>query len=317
VSELAVILFNETRWESRYQVLKRFIALKSELIEVLNICELMSEWKDTVGDFLSKAFFVRCAGYLHYLKEMNKVSKFYQTVKFPTGCFVPLMILHLMQFSTPSTEMDPPYLLDFKSTMNKAVGKYMFKPIICENNNFLKASLLHPEVALIVCREVSSKMIATCFDSIYEDALALEDEKERITNSMFIKLSLKYYNENIIGSSVSLPLVLPWARLFENGCLIETSHLQFWHQVANNGLEFHNAKCCHLLKVVSLLLAQPAGESIDESTFSSVGGTMRRDRLSLSPNTIEQITILRMFIRNFKWNPTAIQEWLELHNKNK
>jgi len=60
-----------------------------------------------------------------------------------------------------------------------------------------------------------------------------------------------------------------------------------------------------------MLLAQPAGESIDESTFSSVGSTMRKDRLSLDPTKIEQITIILTFILNFKWDPKQLHEWFE------
>jgi len=65
------------------------------------------------------------------------------------------------------------------------------------------------------------------------------------------------------------------------------------------------------LKAAAMLLAQPAGESIDESTFSSVGATIRKDRSRLAPMKIEQITIIRVFIRNFKWNPQNLHEWFE------
>jgi len=96
-----------------------------------------------------------------------------------------------------------------------------------------------------------------------------------------------------------------------NGSINGFNHLDFWKEVATKRLHFHNAKCHHLLKVASMLLAQPAGESIDESVFSSVGATMRKDRSALSPMKIEQITTIRMFIRNFKWNPNHLHQWFE------
>jgi len=74
-----------------------------------------------------------------FSKKMNRVSLFYQTQKFPTGCFVPLMILYLMDLSKPNKQMDAPYLLDFKNCLYSAIKEYMYKPILTTKNNFFKS----------------------------------------------------------------------------------------------------------------------------------------------------------------------------------
>ena len=62
--------------------------------------------------------------------------------------------------------------------------------------------------------------------------------------------------------------------------------------------------------MASMVLAVPAGESVDEFTFSSTQRTFTVDRNSLSPSQLEQITVVRMFIRNFGWSPTDLAVWL-------
>ena len=147
LSELSLFLYNETRWESRYKVVKRFEELKESIVEIFNKIDQLGEMKQIVDDFLEDSFFSRLSSYLCFLREMNQISLFYQTQRFPTGCFVPLIILHLMNISTPNKAMDPPFLFSFKETLQSAVKYYMFEPILEENNNFLKASLLHPGIA--------------------------------------------------------------------------------------------------------------------------------------------------------------------------
>ena len=60
-----------------------------------------------------------------------------------------------------------------------------------------------------------------------------------------------------------------------------------------------------------MVLALPAGESVDEFTFSSTQRTLTAARNSLSPTHLEQITVVRMFIRNFGWSPQDLGVWLE------
>jgi hypothetical protein len=306
--ELGLILFNETRWEGRYKTLSRFIELEESLVDFFSKSELLKHWQLNVQDFLESTFFTRCKAYLVFLKEMNSVSLFYQTQKFATGCFVPLMILHLLKFTTPNEYMDPKYLFEFKTALHNAVHEYMFKPICQKENTFLKSSLMHPGIAPFICHHLNSELIRECFEAIINDALTLCNDKEEDDFS-FIKLSLEYYQKHFIGTSLTLPDQLPWQSLFEKGEINGYSHMDFWKQVVT--VNKFGGKCSHLIQVAAMLLAHPAGESIDESAFSGVGSTMRKDRSRLSPHRIEQISIIRSYIRNFKWNPQKLQEWME------
>ena len=63
-----------------------------------------------------------------------------------------------------------------------------------------------------------------------------------------------------------------------------------------------------------MLLAQPAGESVDEFAFSSSGMTLTKERTCLAQMTVEMLTVIRMYIRNFSWTPGAIDAWVRSHS---
>jgi hypothetical protein len=196
--------------------------------------------------------------------------------------------------------------------LHNAIREYMFKPICEKVNTFLKSSLLHPGIAPIIYSYLDSELIKSCFETIINDALTLCNDKEDDDIS-FIKLSLEYYQSHFINQCFTLPDQLPWKTLFDNGKINEYSHMDFWKGIAQDNK--FSGKWEHLIQVAAMLLAHPAGESIDESAFSGVGSTMRKDRSRLSPHRIEQISIIRSYIRNFKWNPQKLQEWMENQNQ--
>jgi hypothetical protein len=101
LAELTVVLYNETRWEGRFLVLSRFLALGESLPILINSpCVL--EQRRTVADFLTCTFFDRIRLYLPFLSKMNDVSLLYQTQKFPTGHLVPLCAFELLRLFGPS-----------------------------------------------------------------------------------------------------------------------------------------------------------------------------------------------------------------------
>jgi len=88
--------------------------------------------------------------------------------------------------------------------------------------------------------------------------------------------------------------------------------LEFWQAIANNReLSPNEFGGSFLLPVASMLLALPAGESVDEFTFSSSQRTLTKDRNSLSTAHVEQITVIRMFIRNWGWSPAQLASWID------
>jgi hypothetical protein len=61
-----------------------------------------------------------------------------------------------------------------------------------------------------------------------------------------------------------------------------------------------------------MLLAMPAGESYDECVFSASGRVLTKDKNALSPLRLEQIVVIVMFIRNFGWSHTQLNEWMKM-----
>ena len=59
-----------------------------------------------------------------------------------------------------------------------------------------------------------------------------------------------------------------------------------------------------------MLLATPAGESVDEFSFSSSQRTLSKERSSLLATNVEQITVVRMFIRSFGLTFKHVDDWM-------
>ncbi len=269
---------------------------------------LVTELRMKVADFLRAAFFVRLGQYLPYLRSMNDVSLLFQTQSFPTGCVVPLCVRYLQKLMEPSSdEVVPKFLADFKSSFSNAVETAMAGPLFEKSNCFLKASLFHPGIAPFLPCFVPEHVLEECWEAIACDMEAISTK-----NLDYSSLSLSKYRKWIKSLCV-LPMPdVVLALLKDGGFYAGYRPLEFWQAIANNremiANEFGGS---FLLPVVSMVLALPAGESVDEFTFSSSQRTVTKDRNRLSPTHIEQITVIRMFIRNFGWSPTQLGVWLE------
>jgi hypothetical protein len=71
-----------------------------------------------------------------------------------------------------------------------------------------------------------------------------------------------------------------------DGSFLGQNHLGYWKSIVENkiaGAHF----LASLVPVAALLLAQPAAEAIDESSFSAAGQILTKHRVSLSPVTVE------------------------------
>jgi hypothetical protein len=101
----------------------------------------------------------------------------------------------------------------------------------------------------------------------------------------------------------------PWVTLHADGTFRGMTFLGFWRTVAKDNT-FCSGFLTPLLRVAAMMGSIPAGESIDEVTFSSTGGTMQKNRASLGVSRIEQITVIRMFIRRQKWDPMGFARFL-------
>ena len=319
--ELATILYNDTRWEGRFQLVDRAIELEEAIVDNhdLQLLDLVTEQRKTVPDFLLHNYFLRLKAYRPLLSDLNNVSKLYQTQSFPTGCFVvPLSRWAELRATSTNSDMEPAYLATFKAAFRRAIRKYLVDPVILEPNLYLKAALMHPGVARVVESFVDPAVITNTFKAIADEAVGLEPE----TNSMdegddlvdedrsFFSASLSRYRKKIVGTAVDLDEKFDWAPLKENGTFGGVSHLGFWASVATREAEEAN-RLNPLLPVAAMLVALPAGEAVDEFSFSSTQRTLSKERNSMSGVTLEMITVVRMFIRNSGIHPEKLFEWID------
>ena len=301
LSEYVMVTYNDTRWEGRYRLVSRFRDLQATLCGVFEGDPFLDQLRESVDDFLKASFFARCAAYVTVLERLNSVSLFYQHQSFPTGCFVPLLV-QFMLCATISTQMDPQFVIDFKTAFHNALKEKMGW-ILTTPNNFLKAALMHPGVAKTLRGFVSKQVVEECTDSILSDACSLESAD----NDEFRKLAFKKYLEQL-GDVIQFPSieVFPWHALSARGESNGIDHLSFWRAAGQN-----RGPLSFLVGVAAMLLAMPAGESVDEVTFSSTGATMTKERNRLSLMNVEQITVIRMFLRRYKWNPSKLDVFVK------
>ncbi len=308
LQELSFVLFNDTRWEGRYRALKRTLELKDSLLTNEDILRspVVLEQRKIVDDFLTLDYFVRLENYLPVIQSMNDVSEFYQTQRFPVGCFVPLLTKFLEHVTRPKENMEPTFLCAFKASMHSAVKQYLSDPVLCTVNNFLKSSLFHPTVAALVRGLVTEQVFDACVASIKEDAIALDEDC-----GPFFEPAMCHYLEKVVGPKLEFDHAFSWEGLKKDGTFRGTSHMQYWKTVASG----NDRKIGNLIGTAAMLLALPAGESIDESSFSSSQRTLSKERQSLLPVTVEQVTVIRMFVRSFGLTPEHVDAWIRTELK--
>ena len=313
LSLLVVVIYNATRWEGRFLTVKRFYEIRESLLSLEQL-SLVSTLREKVPDFLRGAFFDRLKSYLRFLAEMNDVSLLFQSQKFPTGCLVPLCVFHLQNLFQSVDFYNPKHLSDFKLSFLNAIKEVFVATILEKCNSFLKAALFHPGIARFLPHFVSQKVLEECWDAVKADIETLEKD------TVFPLTGLERYRTWLAEEPAeSMPPVVI-AELKLSGSFAGCDPLVFWKEVAvgqTNAKKFGGS--AYLLPVASMVLALPAGESVDEFTFSSTQRTLTAARSTLSPTHLEQITVVRMFIRNFGWSPQDVALWLgkarEEHDK--
>jgi hypothetical protein len=107
-----------------------------------------------------------------------------------------------------------------------------------------------------------------------------------------------------------MPDAMPWAEMKKDGTFGGFNHIDFWKTVTRD-TNFHEGAFAPLKSLAGMLLATPAGESVDEFCFSSSQRTLSKDRNALSGPKVEQITVIRMFIRNLGLTPLEFERWLK------
>jgi hypothetical protein len=148
-------------------------------------------------------------------------------------------------------------------------------------------------------------------DSVKEELL-----KEGLTINKdakdFLEPALKLYERKVI-----VPDELPLINLHEiitTGCFLGQNHLAFWKSVVENKIS-DSPFLASLVPVAALMLAQPAAEAVDESSFSSAGQILTKHRVMMSPVTMEQATIIKVFLRRKGFSPQAFDAWYNQKKK--
>ena len=83
--------------------------------------------------------------------------------------------------------------------------------------------------------------------------------------------------------------------------------MMYWKRIVQS--VGHPLAC--LINVAAMMLALPAGESHDDFVFSASGRIYSKDRNSLSGATLEQMTVIVMYIKNFGWSQTKMEQWIK------
>ena len=208
-----------------------------------------------------------------------------------------------MFLPSPDLAAEPQFETNFRASVHKAISDCLVAPITTRANAFAKAALFHPDICrLLQHGAVSETVFNACVDVVRKDIDSLSGQgsvASGMTNIMF---------DGYLKECKKRPAsVFPgFDALKANGVYGQTDAMSFWKGI---GKEVGNP-FASLIPVAAMLLALPAGESHDEFVFSCSGRIYSRDRNSMSPLRLEQVTVLVMFIRNFGWSQQQLMAWL-------
>lgn len=306
-----IVLPNDTRWEGQLLCVKRALELKESLMAMAEM-DGLNKWREQVVDFLDATFFRRLQGYVAVMETLNRASRLFQTESFPTGCFVPFVVLDFeSQFREQN--LDPSHVAELKRALIRA-SKVRLSwicrheescsldgPCHCVPSLFLRAAFFHPGVWNWICNDdaeqVDFRLRQRVANVVVEETLNLmtdlkgrddlrERRQERVKTDVFEYLERCKDATNVVD----------WEKLKMQGEFGGVNHMEFWKGVAvsppHESIELKGLLC-----VASMFLAVPGAEAADERSFSSTGGTLTKFRTQLLNATIEQLTVVRMYVK--------------------
>jgi hypothetical protein len=156
---------------------------------------------------------------------------------------------------------------------------------------------------------VKDKVLKECFESILKDMLDLESDEsdehkkwlEMAWNS-YVGSEFGNWGGKVYGKHALMPNI-DIDELKKEGSFDGVSLLSFWKDISDPATKNNKSQIYGFLRnIAAMLSACPAGESIDETVFTSTGQSLTKLKNSWSPLHLEQITVIRMFIRNFGWS---------------
>lgn len=301
LGEYSILLPNDTRWNGSDRMLKRCILLEMSLSGMRHMDEVIKLGSD-LKDFLEPPFFDRIRGYSKCLDILNQASEFYQQQNFPVGCFVPIVSNFLLAAFVPS-EMDNVFLQDFKTALHSSLSKRL-NYIFDSPSIFVLSAMFHPGVAKFLLSSFDSEFVDSIFEAILAQANLLDPE-----SVPFVTPSLQVYRKLINNINEPVPIVSLPGLTFSSGLFYGYNHMDFWKSVAKNTMP-QSRYLQALIPVAAMLLAVPAAEAVDEFAFSSAGSILTKGRVSMLPQTLEQVTVIRRFIQINLVSPKDVLSWL-------
>lgn len=329
IEELTVVLGNDTRWEGDLLCLRRAIAMRDSLAQ-LNTLKAVESFRRQVPDFLTSSFFERLEDYCRVMEPLNLASKLFQTRAFPTGCLVPAVVFALYD-ELDVCEPEKPHIQDLKLKLQDRM-KHRVLWIVqhevgcpegacqCHPSLFLRSALLHPGAWAWLKKKklIDEDLQRRVQEAVIDESLNLckvppnlneaDLSKHRTREKVRLKLSMEEYLDGV--ERLEPEKEFPWTELLKTGSISGESHMEFWRRIACSPPD-QNSYMKGLLGVAALLLALPASEAVDESTFSSTGGTLTKFRVTLRAEVIEQMTVVRMFVLSNGISMPKFDEWVE------
>lgn len=311
---LQLVMANDTRWDGELRAIERALELKDSLPVLTGIREYV-KWSERVLDFLQASYFRRLQSYVPLLQLMRSASKLYQSQKYPTGCFVPLMVDELCR-ACIRLEQEQEHVVELKDSMRSVLQKrlsYILEPANGSTNPFLMAAALHPGVwaTLRVRKAVSEAVQQATIEGICVESKNVmgDDDAHEMIESVLTKGA--YQNVVMeLEKTINADDALNFDVIVGTGELCSVQHLKFWKSVVDKVHKKHMTLQL-LVPTAAVLLALPASEAIDETVFSRTGRILSKHRTSLSDPNVERMTVIRMFVENSGLSIMQLNRWVK------
>ena len=296
IDDLELIAANITRWEGRFNALSRFLEMKEALIKMHHkkcFEPFVDKSKNSFpADFLQPPFIQRLNSYKDLLERFHLISIAGQSQSEPTLSCVAHWVWSMEEILTENAA-DSSIMKSLKADLLHSWDRRMSVFVKIETDddgevsvlpNAIKAGILDARHSNEVQKRLSKDELVYVRDAIIDDTL-----------TMCQKQSLhKPVRSAMEGSWEGLLSLLSGATAYEGTCLA------WWRELKNSGEEAASVYV-HFFRSVRIFLSMPAGSSPSECVFSSTTDMVTKKRNSLGDDTLEQMTIVRHFLRSDRY----------------
>jgi hypothetical protein len=195
---LNLVISNETRqWSGDYRFINRILELRESLGQLRKMdAARETAQRNNVKDFLQFDFFERLKCYKEVMEPLHDASLLFQTQRFPTGCFVPLVVHDLKTNYILIDDADEEaHVKELKENLSQGIKDRLchiiehdmdcdFRKCVCEPHVFLKSSFFHPGVWNYFHENevIDEELQQRTRDCVIEEALNLLSVKEDFLN---------------------------------------------------------------------------------------------------------------------------------------